>query len=115
MALLSDPEGPLKIKRMMAEQFDKMKGDELGEVLTGYLVDKRNANAIKVFDEQVRKGKKQLGIFYGAAHMPDFEKQLGKRGFKKTQTKWNTAWDLRSGNNQNQMQDLFKVLEKFSN
>src|SRR3990172_3652764 len=53
MALLSDPEGPLKIKRMMAEQFDKMKGDELGEVLTGYLVDKRNANAIKVFDEQV--------------------------------------------------------------
>lgn len=115
--LLTDPEGPVKIKRMMADMFDKMGEAALGVELTGYLIDKRNAAAMKVFDEQVNAGKTNLGIFYGAAHMADFEKQLESRGFKKTEVQWNTAWDIRNtGDNgrsdiYNQANELFKLFE----
>ena len=46
-------------------------------------------------DEQMALGKETLGIYYGAAHMPDFEERLLARGFTKTGERWLTAWDLR--------------------
>lgn len=113
LQIVQDPDGPIKIKRMMAEQFDKMTGNELGAALTGYIVDKRNVVAMKVFDEQVANGKKNLGIFYGAAHMQDFEKQLEQRGYKKTETRWNTAWDMRRST-PNKYAEIFKLIEAFT-
>ncbi len=113
--ILSDPNAPIKIKRMMADQFDKMGEDALGAAVTGYIIDKRNEAAMQVFDNEVKNGKTHLGIFYGAAHMTDFERRLTERGFKKGETQWNTAWDMRRGNSQsnNQVNDLFKLLENF--
>ena len=58
------------------------------------LVEGRNARAMEVFDEQVEDGIRYLGIYYGAAHMPDFEKRLKARGYKRIGQKWLTAWDL---------------------
>ena len=52
--------------------------------------------ALKVFQKELAKGKKKIGIFYGAAHMPDFEKRLREDfGLKRDSEQWLTAWDLR--------------------
>jgi hypothetical protein len=58
------------------------------------LVTERNKAAIKVAKEQLAKGKKNLAIFYGAAHMNDMSKRLGEMGFEPVATRWVTAWDV---------------------
>lgn len=94
--LLFDPEGPLKLKRFMAEQFvvsDGMGG--LGPTLNRLLIEDRNKAAAKVFQKELAGGRKKIAIFYGAAHMPDFEKRLVEDfGLKRSGTEWVTAWDL---------------------
>ena len=62
--------------------------DEEGAVIIG----DRNEVALEVMDREIGKGKKSLGIFYGAAHLPDMEERLIKRGFKRTGVKWRNAW-----------------------
>ena len=45
----------------------------------------------------MKKGRKKLGIFYGAAHMPDMEKRLQKMGFAQVgKPRWLVAWDIGS-------------------
>ena len=56
------------------------------------IVGERNRVAFEVLDKQLAAGKKKLAIFYGAAHLPDMEQRLIKRGFKRTSTKWLKAW-----------------------
>ena len=39
--------------------------------------------------------KKNLAIFYGAAHLPDLEERMvEKMGFERKATRWVTAWKL---------------------
>ena len=67
-----------------------MEGDE-GSVLVG----ERNVAALEVMEEQIAAGKKKLGLFYGAAHLPDFDRRLREEyGFVRTGTGWLTAWDI---------------------
>lgn len=98
LALLTDPSGPTKMKVMMAEQFEAQADPAagLGKTLQTILIDDRNATAMKVFQTEMAKGKKRIGIFYGAAHMPDFEKRLtAEFGLRRESVTWQTAWDLR--------------------
>ena len=61
---------------------------------TGDFVD-RNAAALKVLQKQLAAGKKRIGIFYGAAHLPDLEKHLVEDfGLARGSQQWLTAWDL---------------------
>ena len=47
--------------------------------------------------EQLAKGKKRIGIFYGAGHLGDMSRRLvSDFGMKFTGEKWVEAWDLRS-------------------
>lgn len=86
---------PVHLKRFLADGFDvDMSGSGLGSRVDLYLLKDRNEAAMKVVDEQIEKGKKKLGLFYGAAHFPDFHKKLVERGFKPTTTSWERAWDL---------------------
>ena len=81
--LLADPNGPVKMKRMMAEQMVTMGATGgVGKTLDRILVQDRNQAAIRVFRQQITKGKRRLGIFYGAAHMPDFHRRLVALGFR---------------------------------
>ena len=41
-----------------------------------------------------KAGKKKLGIFYGAAHLPDMEQRVEAMGFKKVSAQWKVAWDM---------------------
>ncbi len=56
------------------------------------IIGDRNARCIEVLDREVADGKKNIGIFYGAAHFPDLERRLLEKGFTRASTKWATAW-----------------------
>jgi hypothetical protein len=96
-SLLLDSKGPVKLKRMFAENFDEQNVTTgLGSTMNTILISDRNQAALKVFNQQVVKGHKRIAIFYGAAHMPDFEKRLrDELGLVPVSTTWMPAWDLR--------------------
>ncbi|MGE3805319.1 MAG: hypothetical protein AB7K24_11660 [Gemmataceae bacterium] len=94
-SLLLDPHGPAKLKRVLAEQLADSAGSGLGETIEKILVADRNKACLKVFQKEMAKGKKKIAIFYGAAHMPDFDKRLrADYGLKVKSEEWLTAWDL---------------------
>ncbi len=95
---LFDEYGTTKFKRLLAEQFANLNGagSGLGNTLDTILIKDRNQAAMRVFQKQLANGQKRIGIFYGAAHMPDFEERLVRDfGMKRTDIQWVTAWDLR--------------------
>jgi hypothetical protein len=97
-AMLTDRSTPSKLKRMMAEQLASLESPEapLGKTISTILISDRNKAALKVFQKELAKGKKKIAIFYGAGHMPDFEKRLRSDfGLVPVSTQWLTAWDLR--------------------
>lgn len=88
----------LRLKRIMAEQFEDMEGSI--QVLEGpdgsTLISERNKRALAVLADQIKAGKRRLGIFYGAGHLPDMERRLGEEfGLRKANVLWVEAWDLR--------------------
>lgn len=88
---------PLKLKRLMASQFSRPGALEsgLGESLNQLLVADRNQEAMRVLNRQIAEGKQKIAIFYGAAHMPDFESRLKTElGMSPTRQVWIDAWDL---------------------
>jgi hypothetical protein len=97
-SLLFDPESGMKLKRAMAEQMVELGGGAgLGNTLTNLLITDRNGAAFKVLEREIAKGHKKIGIFYGAAHLPDFDKRLrDKLGLQRTSQRWLTAWDLQT-------------------
>jgi hypothetical protein len=97
-SMLFDPDSGLKLKRAMADQLAELGGGGgLGNTLTNILITDRNQAAVKVLEKEIAKGHKRIGIFYGVAHLPDFDKRLRENlGFKRTSEQWLTAWDLQS-------------------
>ena len=71
-------------------------GDDQISAFTGdsVIITDRNAKCLRVLDEQIAKGHKKVGVFYGAAHYPDMEKTLLGKGWKRTGHEWMTAWDI---------------------
>jgi Domain of Unknown Function (DUF1080) len=86
------------LRRVMAEQFESMEYQLMGlEDKQGKstLVTERNAKAFKVLDEQLKNGKKRLGVFYGAAHLKDMDLRLVRDfGAKRGDIHWLDAWRL---------------------
>ena len=58
------------------------------------IISDRNQRCMEVIQREVLSGKKNLGVFYGAAHFPDLEKRLLDAGYKRLQQDWLTAWDI---------------------
>jgi hypothetical protein len=99
-SLLLDPDGPVRLKRLLAQQMESLESHTggLGPTLNTILITDRNQAALKVFQKELANGKKKIGIFYGAGHMPDFDKRLRDDfGLKRESEQWLTAWDLRLG------------------
>lgn len=71
-------------------------GDDQVSGLAGenVIIGDRNAKCLEVLDREVAAGKRNLCIFYGAAHFPDMEKRLLEGGWMKTETGWLTAWEI---------------------
>lgn len=58
------------------------------------IITDRNNRCLEVMNREITAGRKNLGIFYGAAHFPDMEKRLLDLGFRRTRQEWLTAWDI---------------------
>ncbi len=89
----------VRLRRIMAEQFTDM--DVLTAAFGGddgsTLITDRNAAAIDVLRDQIARGHKRIAIFYGAAHMDDFDRRLQEDfGLQPGETIWLEAWDLRT-------------------
>ncbi len=89
----------VRLRRIMAEQFTDM--DVLTAAFGGEdgstLITDRNAAAIDVLRDQIARGHKRIAIFYGAAHMDDFDRRLQEDfGLQPGETIWLEAWDLRT-------------------
>jgi len=93
---LCRPDGERQVKVLLAKQMDTL--DEKAMGLDGpngnVIVTERNKVALKVLAAALKQGKKNIAIFYGAAHMPDMGTRLGEMGFAPVATDWHTAWDL---------------------
>jgi hypothetical protein len=112
LGLLLDPQAAAKLKRAMAQQLASMDGEDggLGQTLTNLLIVDRNKAALRVFQKEMAKGRKKIAIFYGAAHMPDFERRLlADFGLRRQGTEWLRAWDLRTGGSA--LEGLLRLLD----
>lgn len=94
---LFDPKRSNKLKQLMAEQFEDLEG--MMDVLEGpdgsTLISERNKVALKELNRQMESGKRKIGIFYGAGHLPDMEKRLIKDfDLKRDSVRWLPAWHL---------------------
>lgn len=96
LAALGSPDSASALKLVVAEQFDKtdllLDSAEAGEGTV--ILTERNKHVMKVLDEQIAAGNSKLGIFYGAAHLPDLERRLREGGYQKKASEWVTAWDI---------------------
>jgi hypothetical protein len=108
--LLFDPDASVKLKRLMAQQLADMGNPHggLGPTLTNLLVTDRNQAAMKVFQKELAKGRKKIGIYYGVAHLPDFDRRLREEfGLKRSSEEWVTAWDMKI--KKKGLENLFKL------
>jgi hypothetical protein len=89
------------LKHLLARQLHQVEEALAGlsEGKGSVLVTERNKRCIQVLRKRLASGDKKLGIFYGAAHMPDMEKRLGELGFQKLEEHWVTAWDIKKKDN----------------
>lgn len=99
LAALFSKNRALSLKRLLAEQFQQ--SEEALRALEGpkgsTLISGRNKVATDVLRKEIAAGKKKIGIFYGAGHMPDFQKRLSNDfAMKPAGTRWLVAWDLKS-------------------
>jgi hypothetical protein len=88
---------PAKLKRLFAEQLVEAGGDAgFGRTFNQLLIVDRNSACLEVLKQQLAAGKKKIAIFYGAAHMPDFDQRLKEDfGMKRTTSEWIDAWSLK--------------------
>jgi hypothetical protein len=95
VALLS-PDSARHFKLILARQFEDIEAKVAGfEGPNGsVLVTERNKAALAILKKTIDAGKKEIGIFYGAAHMGDIEKRLEEMGIKYEKSEWLTAWDM---------------------
>jgi hypothetical protein len=96
IAMLTRPDAERQMKVIIARQMGQMDLSAMGLDGPGgsVIVTERNKAALKVLSDSMAAGKKNMAIFYGAAHMTDMTKRLEVMGFSPVSTQWNLAWDL---------------------
>lgn len=58
------------------------------------LLEGRNEKCLSVLQREIAAGRKKLGIYYGAAHLPHLERRLVQDlGFQRVAHEWLVAWD----------------------
>ncbi|CAN5649658.1 hypothetical protein BH09PLA1_BH09PLA1_32670 [soil metagenome] len=94
--LFTRPDIERQMKLRLARQLADLENNPFGpDALSGsVLLTERNKAAIATLDRTIKEGKRDIAIFYGAAHMPEIARMLDERGFKPVATEWRMAWDL---------------------
>jgi len=99
LAALFSKNRAMALKRLVAEQFQEsvdalaaLEGPKGSTLISG-----RNQVAMTVLRKEIAAGKMKIAIFYGAGHMPDFQKRLRDDfGMKPVSTRWLAAWNLKA-------------------
>jgi len=98
LAALMSKNRAIALRQVMAEQFQNMEvqlsglADSQGQ---STLVTERNRKAMEVLVGQLKKGKRSIGIFYGAAHLKDMDQRLIKDlAATRGDVEWLDAWRL---------------------
>lgn len=95
-AITADSSPPAML-RQFAEVMVSTGGQGIGETLEPYLIDVRNAEALRVLQRELRAGARNVAIFYGAAHLPKMEEELRRKfGLIPVAERWVRAWDLQA-------------------
>lgn len=87
------------VRRIAAVELTKANEGEAfaGSDGTSTIITERNKAALNVLKKQLQRGKKKIGIFYGAGHFPDMEtRMLEEFGFERQSEEWITAWHLKA-------------------
>ena len=87
------------VRRIAAVELTKAnEGDAFaGSDGTSTIITERNKAALQILKTQLQRGKKKIGIFYGAGHFPDMEERVvSEFGFKRQSEEWLTAWNLKA-------------------
>ncbi len=110
--LVLQPDGMTGIKRALAGELARQAGPgQLGPTLETLLITDRNQAAARVLTREIANGKQRLALFYGAAHLPDFERRLLEEfGLVRDTIEWHTAWDLEKEVPEAGLSELFEVL-----
>jgi len=83
------------LRRVFAQSFEQVE-QVLAEVQGTTLVAGRNQRALAVLDRELKSGRRNVAIFYGAAHMADMEKRLARTLHARVVGReWVRAWNLR--------------------
>jgi hypothetical protein len=85
-------EGRHQMRLMMASQIEGLEMAVAGGK-GSTLLEGRNEKCLEVLQQQIADGRKNLGIYYGAGHMPHMEQRLLELGFTKFDHEWLVAWD----------------------
>jgi hypothetical protein len=93
LGALDAPDRAKRFKLIFGRSFGQME-DQIAGFQGTVLVTERNKKALAVLKDQIRAGKKNIGIFYGAAHLPDMESRLALMGFKRSGVEYKVAWDI---------------------
>ena len=94
--IFTRPDSSRQLKLLLAKNLAQMEEGGMGlDVMGGTVIlTERNKAAMKTLEHTLKDGKKDIAIFYGAAHMPELSKQLTDMGFKPVASEWRMAWDL---------------------
>lgn len=104
-AAKNQPDPDKLLKAMLSGKSNLMKleivhtlgqGDDQIGALAGesVILTDRNARCLEVIERELKAGRKNLGVFYGAAHFTNLGKRLEEKGFKRGNQEWLTAWDI---------------------
>jgi len=96
--LFSAKNTALAWKRTLAPQFSDLEGSMswLDGPDGSTLITERNKVALQVLSAQLKAGKRNIAIFYGAGHLSDMEQRLlGDFKLQKAEQRWLTAWMLK--------------------
>lgn len=96
MEILCRKDSTTELKRIMGRMFGSVDNMLSGMESDGgsVIITERNRVALAVLAKQIALGKKNLAIFYGAAHLIDMDQRLRAMGFEEVGSEWFTAWDL---------------------
>lgn len=88
----------IQMRKLFAKQMMEMEGGlAMFEGRDGStIINHRNSKALEVMQDEIESGKRKIAIFYGAGHLPDFERRLSS-DFKMRRGGqfWLEAWKLK--------------------
>ncbi len=101
-SLLASRDKSVGLKRVFAVEMCRQIQDELW-IFEGdegsTLIRERNACVLEKLRDVIDRGEKKIAIFYGAAHLYDFCKQLEEQfDMKPVKVTWIKAWDMGENN-----------------